>query len=406
MPNAWQHGGVAATTHGGDHAMKSVPEGNPLDMPDQARTALLQPEPVRTGTPAPQRTGSTAEGSRPSRIYALDGLRLIAALTVVMFHYMALTGRWPEPDSRARFPLAYPVAAYGWLGVQLFFLISGFVICMSSWGKPLQSFFVSRVVRLYPAYWFAVIATTVVLAANPHGLSPQPVADVITNLTMFQEPMGVQSVDSVYWTLFAELRFYLLFAVVAWRGLTYRRVLFFCCAWAVASALANQSDDGTLRMIIMPDNSWYFIAGVAFYLMYRFRPNLMLTGIVLFCLAASLPGAHSTWAHARERLAHPVPYWPVVVGLAACFGVMGLVATGKLSWIQWRWLPYAGALTYPLYLLHEYIGWEIIGSLSPHVKPVPLVSGVIVLMLVASWLVHRYVERPLGKRLKQGLQKL
>ncbi|WP_229848027.1 acyltransferase family protein [Streptomyces melanogenes] len=386
--------------------MKSVPEGNPLDMPDQARTALLQPEPAITTTGAPQRTGSTAGGSRPSRIYALDGLRLLAALTVVMFHYMALTGRWPGSDSRARFPATYPVAAYGWLGVQLFFLISGFVICMSSWGKPLQSFFVSRVVRLYPAYWFAVIATTLVLALNPHGLSPLSLSDVITNLTMFQEPMGVENVDSVYWTLFAELRFYLLFAVVAWRGLTYRRLLFFCCAWAVASALVHQSDSGTLRMIVMPDNSWCFIAGVAFYLMYRFRPNLMLTGIVLFCLAASLPGVHSTWEHAQERLAHPVPYWPVIVVMAACFGVMGLVATGKLSWIQWRWLPYAGALTYPLYLLHEYIGWEIIGSLSPHVKPVPLVSGVIALMLALSWLVHRYVERPLGKRLKQGLQKL
>ncbi|MFF1478345.1 acyltransferase family protein [Streptomyces sp. NPDC058301] len=386
--------------------MKSVPEGNPLDMPDQARTALLQPEPVLTGTATPQLTGSVVEGSRPSRIYALDGLRLLAALTVVMFHYMALTGRWPDSDSRARFPATYPVAAYGWLGVQLFFLISGFVICMSSWGKPLQSFFVSRVVRLYPAYWFAVIATTVVVAAVPGGLRAHPISDVVTNLTMFQEPMGVESVDSVYWTLFAELRFYLLFAVVAWRGLTYRRVLFFCCAWAVASALVYQSDDSTLRMIVMPDNSWCFIAGVAFYLMYRFRPSLMLTGIVLFCLAASLPSARRTWAHAQEHLTHPVPYWPVVVIMGACFALMGLVATGKLSWIQWRWLPYAGALTYPLYLLHEYIGWEIIGALSPQVKPVPLVSGVIALMLVAAWLVHRYVERPLGRRLKQGLRKL
>ncbi|MEU5435561.1 acyltransferase [Streptomyces sp. NPDC020719] len=386
--------------------MTSVPEGNPLDMPDQARTALLQPEPAPPSTGTQQRTGPAVEGSRPSRIYALDGLRLLAALTVVMFHYMALTGRWPETDSRARFPATYPVAAYGWLGVQLFFLISGFVICMSTWGKPLQSFFVSRVVRLYPAYWFAVIATTVVVAAVPGGMQPLSLADVATNLTMFQEPLGVEHVDSVYWTLFAELRFYLLFAVIAWRGLTYRRLIVFCTVWAVASALVYQSDDSTLRMIVMPDNSWYFIAGVAFYLMYRFRPNLMLTGIVLFCAAASLPAAHTTWHHSQERLAHPMPFWPVPLVIAACFAIMGLVATGKLNRIQWRWLPYAGALTYPLYLLHEYIGWEMIGSLSPWVRPIPLVSGVIAVMLLAAWLVHRYVERPLAKRLKRGLQQL
>lgn len=114
------------------------------------------------------------------------------------------------------FPTAFPFAAYGWLGVELFFLISGFVICMSCWGRSVGDFFTSRVTRLYPAYWFAVLATTAVLLLIPGGQKPLPWPDVLTNLTMLQEPLGVRMVDGVYWTLFAELRFYLLFALVAW----------------------------------------------------------------------------------------------------------------------------------------------------------------------------------------------
>ncbi|MFG2182614.1 acyltransferase family protein [Streptomyces abikoensis] len=342
------------------------------------------------------------ESGRPARILALDGLRLLAALCVVVYHYMAFGGGWPG-DVKAMFPRVFPVAAYGWLGVQLFFLISGFVICMSCWGKPLRDFFVSRVVRLYPAYWFGVIVTTLVVTLVAGGEKPLALVEVLTNLTMLQEPLGIPHVDGVYWTLFAELRFYLLFAVVAWKGLTYHRLVVFCCVWATASFFFADQDDSALQLLVMPDDSWYFIAGIAFYLMYRFRPNLMLTGIVLMCFFACLPFAHTTWKNTGKYIGHVVPFWPVIPIVAACFGVMALLATGKLSWIKWRWLPTAGALTYPLYLLHENIGREIFHVLGSRVPAYALVGGVIVVMLVASWLVHRLVERPVGRWLKRGL---
>ncbi|MFF4225402.1 acyltransferase family protein [Streptomyces abikoensis] len=342
------------------------------------------------------------ESGRPARILALDGLRLLAALCVVVYHYMAFGGGWPG-DVKAMFPRVFPVAAYGWLGVQLFFLISGFVICMSCWGKPLRDFFVSRVVRLYPAYWFGVIVTTLVVTLVAGGEKPLALVEVLTNLTMLQEPLGIPHVDGVYWTLFAELRFYLLFAVVAWKGLTYHRLVMFCCVWATASFFFADQDDSALQLLVMPDDSWYFIAGIAFYLMYRFRPNLMLTGIVLMCFFACLPFAHTTWKNTGKYIGHVVPFWPVIPIVAACFGVMALLATGKLSWIKWRWLPTAGALTYPLYLLHENIGREIFHVLGSRVPAYALVGGVVVVMLVASWLVHRLVERPVGRWLKRGL---
>jgi peptidoglycan/LPS O-acetylase OafA/YrhL len=58
-------------------------------------------------------------------------------------------------------------AMYGWTGVELFFMISGFVICMSGWGRKPADFFVSRVVRIVPGYWAATALTAVVLMAFP-----------------------------------------------------------------------------------------------------------------------------------------------------------------------------------------------------------------------------------------------
>ena len=94
-----------------------------------------------------------ADGTRESgRVRALDGLRLIAALMVCAYHYTVaknLEASWGAPP-KSLFPHLSAVAAYGWLGVQLFFLISGFVICMSAWGRAVGDFFASRVVAALP----------------------------------------------------------------------------------------------------------------------------------------------------------------------------------------------------------------------------------------------------------------
>jgi peptidoglycan/LPS O-acetylase OafA/YrhL len=149
------------------------------------------------------------------RIRALDGLRLTAALLVVSWHYVAF-GHGASLTPYAQVPTLYPVAAYGWLGVELFFLISGFVISMSSVGHTLGEFVTSRITRLYPAYWFAIALTTTVLLLWPVADHALPLRDVLVNTTMMQSGVGVTSVDAVYWTLWVEMHFYLLFAM--WSG--------------------------------------------------------------------------------------------------------------------------------------------------------------------------------------------
>jgi peptidoglycan/LPS O-acetylase OafA/YrhL len=362
---------------------------------EAAPTALPVPVP-RAAEPA------VPEAKRPRpRIQILDGLRLVAALMVLSWHYVAF-GHGPDKVPYAQVGAVYPIAAYGWLGVELFFLISGFVITMSSLGHTLGEFVASRVTRLYPAYWFAILLTTGVLVLFPIATHALPGPDVALNLTMFQSAFGVGSVDAVYWTLWVELHFYLLFSLVVWRGVTYRRAVVFAGAWLAASIPAVLIG-GTLDSLLIGDYAPFFVAGLAFFLMHTYgqRPLLWIYVVASFVL-----GIHPvlrTLDGSNSHLAHPIPQWPAVVALAVFYVLVGAVALGKLR-VGWKWLTVAGAMTYPLYLVHEYIGWTIMKSLDGRVPGPVLYVGTGSLMLVLAWLIHRYVEQLLAPRIRRGMK--
>jgi peptidoglycan/LPS O-acetylase OafA/YrhL len=287
--------------------------------------------------------------------------------------------------------MPHQVASFGWTGVELFFLISGFVICMTGWGRRPADFFVSRVVRLVPAYWAAIAVTALVLFLFPRltdGIRPSM---VLTNLTMVQQAYGVSNLVPAFWTLLIELLFYLIFGLVAIGGITYRRMVTFCVLWSAAALVAQSSGDKLVKTLLIPQYSPYFVAGIAFYLIYRFRGNLLLWAIVAF-----------SWLIALNVPQSPT-LWPVQLLLTSFFLIMALVATHKLDWVSWPWLTVAGALTYPLYLIHQDIGFTAIAYLHDRLSPWVLVACTYLAMLVLAWLIHRLVERPVAPRLKARL---
>ncbi len=191
--------------------------------PEERRVTPAQPKAKRSG----------------GRLRALDGLRLVAALMVALYHYGGrggeITAAWGT-SPKTQFPMLHSWFSYGCLGVQVFFVISGFVICMSGWGRPLRSFFASRASRLLPAYWAAVLLVTVVFALPTVAYKALSPSDVLVNLTMLQMPLGVDRVLGVCWTLWAEVRFYALFALcIVLPGANRRRVILFCAGWTLAA---------------------------------------------------------------------------------------------------------------------------------------------------------------------------
>jgi peptidoglycan/LPS O-acetylase OafA/YrhL len=346
-------------------------------------------------------------GAGGGRLAALDGLRFLAALSVVLFHFVGQTPGsmifvWGRPY-QSTFPELHRYFAFGRLGVDLFFLISGFVICMSAWGRTPREFFISRVTRLYPMYWIAIVVSACVIyfTDSPFG-HPNP-RMLFANLTMLQTPLGVDNLDPAYWTLWPELCFYLTFAVVVWKGLSYRRVVIFCGVWTLAAVLAADAHIHLLALVVNPTSAPDFIAGMAFYLMYRYRPTPLLWGIVLMSWLLALhflmspAGGRNDW-----NTWTPWRFW-LVLAITLFFVLIGAVALGWTRWIRWRGLSVAGTMTFPLYLLHDTIGMTIAHDFGSRVDPWLLVGTTVSALIVLSYVVHRVVERPMAVSMRRYL---
>ncbi|WP_234392346.1 acyltransferase family protein [Streptomyces sp. WM6378] len=213
----------------------------------------------------------------------------------------------------------------------------------------------------------------------------------------------------MYWTLFVELKFYVLMAIVVLCGVTYRNLLVFCGVWTVAAALAPSLGFPALAAFAMPQYAPFFIAGIAFYLMRRFGPNALLWGIVLFqLLLAQRYIGYRMASNLGHVAAEHLPTWPVRLIIIAGFAVVGAIALGVFDKVRWRWLSIAGAITYPLYLIHMFIGMTLIHHFRDRLPAPVLVASVIALMTATAWLIHRHVERPVGKwvrdSMKRGIQ--
>ncbi|MFI6682437.1 acyltransferase family protein [Streptomyces sp. NPDC050485] len=346
-----------------------------------------------------------AERRSGNRLAALDGLRLFAALMVVFYHYVALARPWGHSTGTI-FPTAHKFAQYGWLGVEVFFLISGFVICMSVWGRTAGEFAVSRISRLFPAYWVGILLTSLVIKMWPEFTSIRGWDSVITNLTMLQSGNGTPDVDPVYWTLFVELKFYLLMSVVVICGVTYRNCLIFCGIWTAAAALAPVMGTPLLTAFAMPQYAPFFIAGIAFYLMRRYRPNAVLWAIVILqLLLAQRYIDYRMASNLGKAVSDTLPTWPARLIIIAAFVVVGAIALGVFDKIQWKWLTTAGALTYPLYLIHMNIGMTLIHHYQGRIPAPALVAAITAVMLATAWLIHRLIERPLGIWLRNVMRR-
>ncbi|MFH8464371.1 acyltransferase family protein [Streptomyces sp. NPDC017991] len=359
--------------------------------------------------PVPPRT---VPRKHAPRLRALDGLRLIAALMVAAYHYGGrdgeVSGAWGT-SPQLQFPTLHTWFAYGCLGVQIFFVISGFVICMSGWGRSLRSFFASRVSRLMPAYWAAIVLVTAVFALPVvayHAVSP---SDALVNLTLMQQPLGADRVLGVCWTLWAEVRFYALFALcVVLPGATRQRVILFCASWTLAAAIAQAAREPLLDLILMPEYAPFFIGGIGLYLVHRDRRDAYAWGIVL---VSWLIGQH----YAVARLWHaPDPQFfsnrsstGIILVVTLGFVAVAAVALGWLNRANWPWLTVAGALTYPFYLVHEHLGWVAIKAYHQSLGLPSYATALltVVTMLTLAWLLNRFVEDRLTPRLRSALSK-
>lgn len=210
----------------------------------------------------------------PLHFHELDLMRFLSALSVALFHY-TYCGYAALNFSPVAFLEIGKITRYGYLGVQCFFIISGYVILLSARGKTVRQFFLSRVSRLYPAFWVACTLTFIVKLIGGPGLGETQMSHYLHagplqyaySMTMLHELAGAQAMDSAYSTLTVELLFYLLVSMLIAYKLM-RHIDLFLIALLGYGLLPGLPSSGTFfHTLFFPASAPFFVAGMLFFLL-------------------------------------------------------------------------------------------------------------------------------------------
>ena len=330
------------------------------------------------------------------RIVALDLIRFFAAMSVVLYHYVSRKDSHP-------FPLLSEVTNYGYLGVPLFFMISGYVIALSANNRTAIQFAVSRFVRLYPALWACALFTVLVvtLYTDKHF----PLSQILANFTLVNEYMGFKDIDGVYWTLKIELKFYACVFLMITFGVFHSYRIWLSIWLAMTIMFTAIKQPFFMGWFISPEYSSFFIAGVACFLIQTRGKNVFNHLILFISLILS---SYLAYGQAEQFMDSPSSgeQAMAVVGIWLFYGLLYLLCTGHLALQKRNVYLTLGALTYPLYLIHSKAGKTIIDHYSDQVPEQAMVILVILLMLFVSWLINVLVERPLATPLKNYLLRM
>jgi peptidoglycan/LPS O-acetylase OafA/YrhL len=336
------------------------------------------------------------------RFYEIDLLRFLAALSVVLFHY-TFRGYAADDMSPLEFPYLGHFFKYGSLGVDLFFIISGFVILLTAYNRDAISFTISRMIRIYPAYWFSVTLTAAVIFLFGNGIFDIELTQYLANLTMVHGYFDVRHVDGVYWSLLIELKFYfLIFVLIIFKQI--KHITIYLYPWLFISFIHHFYPlSGAAAFFLIPDWAAYFIAGAAFYLI-RLQGHsvnkyvLIVASYILACLNA-VDGVPNANTHFNAEFSATT-----IVFIISCFYLIFLLISAKKThWINKPHFTFIGALTYPLYLIHQNIGFIIFNHFnSEHFKYLILFLT-ISLVLTLSLLINIYIERKYSTKLKSFL---
>ena len=340
----------------------------------------------------------------PLRVNEIDLLRFIAALVVVLFHY-AFRGYAADDLSIMPYPLLAPFAKYGYLGVELFFMISGFVILMTASHATVKGFFISRITRLYPAFWVACSLSFLITLWIGAPQFKTSFVEYLVNMTMLGGFLGVNAIDGSYWSLFIELRFYLLiFILLLLKKIPYAQTVL--TLWLLVSLLLEFQPIAILRSIFITDYAAFFIAGSTCFLIWAESLSLSKGLLLLSAWALSeyetlsmLPSIEQHYQTEFNRI--------TIIGIVSSFFlVLFLIAqrwTGFFANQGWLVL---GALTYPLYLIHQNIGYIIFDKFYPSINAHLLFWGTLGLMLLLAYGIYVLFEKRLARYLRRWLAHL
>jgi peptidoglycan/LPS O-acetylase OafA/YrhL len=368
----------------------------------------------------------------------LDPLRFGAALGVAVFHQMFWSWAWVSIGvpgferyvaADVLYPSAVPFTWFGWVGVEIFFVISGFVIANSASKASQTEFLLGRALRLYPAVWVCATATLLVLVLFGSGEASRYIVPYIH--AMLLVPKGVTGpwLDGVYWTLAAEMAFYgLVFCAMLTKKITLRHLAFGLTIYsAVFNAVSllvlscTTPSDLPYLVILMfrvPAAAFLLTHGCFFALgIWLFiSANRELTALERLAVAVTcLSGAAEIYFFADFFLTSipalsgqsalvPIAVWAAAVGLIAWCANRNRRPAATASHEAPAFLRTLGLITYPLYLTHNVLGTAIIRVLVDAGLDATSAVGVqLGILVLVCWFICAKIEPAIRGAMMQAV---
>jgi len=343
--------------------------------------------------------------SRYPRYHLLDPLRGVAIGCVLASHFTA-----PGVAASTFHDLVVPTTRHGYLGVALFFVISGYCIAGAAArameaARPASQFLRHRFRRIFPPYWWSIVFSvvlalgTIFFGGKSWGsIFPLDLRGWLLNVILLQGPFGVGDVQGVYWSLTIELQFYL---VVGCLLLAPVRTEWLVAWLAVATGLLRPIPSLHLGGTFIAH--WgQFSAGMAcFYWLYNDRDSRRAAAVMLLATGLSAMVAGYTnpdpfaWTGSLPR--------PLIDALAVGAALLLITIHGadeKLCrWPAVALLGWVGTISYSLYLTHSLVGVRVMNvgmrltGLNGLWWPVFCLAALVV-SLAAGVVFFRYCEKP------------
>ena len=328
---------------------------------------------------------------------SVQAFRGIAIIMVVVFHYIS---RVPEKVLYGRNLGLAEYFSFGWIGVYLFFIISGYSIGSSlDRSKNASHFLSKRFARIYPAF---VIASTVIFISiqfvdvptfeiGEWSFNTEPVTGIDYFFTMFFFPrdFGFLWVDGVFWTLLVEIKFYFYVALLYFFGISLHSSRSFISVlvvmsflWMITLILNLVILELILRKVFLAPFWPFFMLGYYFKRLHSFSASIFLLylicNLVVFFTAVHKPNPFE------------VPLQSVIIFGVCAFAMLYMVSTeysssqkarvilvrGKLQESILALLAFVGKYSYSWYLIHQKLGIALIFFFAGNAYPAWYALGI------------------------------
>jgi peptidoglycan/LPS O-acetylase OafA/YrhL len=277
-----------------------------------------------------------------TRLIFIDSLRGVAALLVVLYHAIE-ANHIPELQNVTPTWIV-DIIEHGFIGVPIFFVISGFVIALSLDGKSMNyatifRFIFRRSIRLDPPYWVAIVVSvgfgiisSIIVGERTNTYS---LLQIFAHLLYMQDILGFSQINGVFWTLCIEFQFYIVF-VILMALLPQERFVaifgFISLLWPLGVIPAFWPGLFLAK--------WYaFLLGAAAYLSLQKK-----LPIIIFAAIATIVIISGSVRNDIFEIASSV----------TAIVILMVGVSGNLNrFLNWKWLSGLGAISYSLYLIHN-----------------------------------------------------